>query len=701
MAAPLRFERSVLVPGTMPEALWPFVADTDRLNRAVGLPPPFYTAIPCSEGGSRTIAEYRLGPLSLAKWDEAPFQWEYPRTYWVERAYHWGPIRTFRGGADLTPTASGATTVRTWAEIVPRGPLGYALVRFAVGPRGVAAAARQCELFARYLRGELEDPFPQLRRGHGWTWLADRLFRARPPVAGVAPGQAASNASGVPPAEPDTPPAPARTLQANPASPAAADPAPHSPLASRAAAPEPGVWTTLARLTGDSTLVERLRLHLDRAPDPEVLKMRPFALADRWQAPREAALVLCLRATTLGQLVMTWEVLCPHCRAPKASYAALAQVQPRAFCPSCNVTFEADPGENVEVRFTVDPAVRQASATAFCAAGPMTTPHRPAQTVIPGGGTGVLAARLEPGTYDVYSPQSGRGATLHVTPSAESVPLLGSEAGPAPGGPALTLMLTEEELAPASATVSEGDVAIQVFNGRHVTALVAIEASESAGTAATAALVSQLPEFRDLFSTEILAPGIPVAIQRLSFLFTDIAGSTALYERAGQAQAFRLVQEHFKILFAAVAAQGGTVVKTVGDAVMAVFPTGLAAVDAALAIQGEIRNLDARGLLDPGTMVKIGVHQGACVAATANERADYFGTTVNIAARVEQCCRGGQINLTETLFELPSVRARLEERGADVQMDRVELRGISQPVVIYRVEPLPAGVSGSRSRAIG
>lgn len=187
MAAPLRFERLVLVSGATPEALWPLVSDTDRLNRAVGLPPPFYTAIPRPEGGSRTLAAYRLGPLALARWEEMPFQWQYPRTYWVERVYHGGPIRTFRGGADLTPTAGGATAIRIWADIVPRGPFGQALVRFAVGPGGVTAAARQCEVFARYLRGELDDPFPQLRHRYGWTWLADRLFQARPPAADSTP----------------------------------------------------------------------------------------------------------------------------------------------------------------------------------------------------------------------------------------------------------------------------------------------------------------------------------------------------------------------------------------------------------------------------------------------------------------------------------------------------------------------------------
>ena len=112
-------------------------------------------------------------------------------------------------------------------------------------------------------------------------------------------------------------------------------------------------------------------------------------------------------------------------------------------------------------------------------------------------------------------------------------------------------------------------------------------------TVATGAIVGTMPEFRTLFSADVLAPGSGVRTKRLAFLFTDLAGSTAMYERIGEARAFRLVQEHFQILTEAVSAHNGAVVKTIGDAVMAVFPTGADALAAAVAIQRDIRALEA------------------------------------------------------------------------------------------------------------
>src|SRR5439155_10605793 len=123
----------------------------------------------------------------------------------------------------------------------------------------------------------------------------------------------------------------------------------------------------------------------------------------------------------------------------------------------------------------------------------------------------------------------------------------------------------------------------------------------------------------------------------------DLTGSTALYQAIGQARAFRLVQDHFRMLGSAISANGNAVVKTIGDAVMATFPSGADALAAALQIQVDIRELQAPNGVDVAHLVKIGLHQGACVAVNLNERLDYFGTTVNTAARIEHECRGGQI----------------------------------------------------------
>src|SRR4030095_5293195 len=89
--------------------------------------------------------------------------------------------------------------------------------------------------------------------------------------------------------------------------------------------------------------------------------------------------------------------------------------------------------------------------------------------------------------------------------------------------------------------------------------------------AATAADVTALQVFRDLFATEVVRPGEEISIGSVALMFTDLRDSTRMYRQIGDASAFGRVREHFEILEKALAAEGGPIVKTMGDAVMATF----------------------------------------------------------------------------------------------------------------------------------
>src|SRR5438046_3276742 len=91
--------------------------------------------------------------------------------------------------------------------------------------------------------------------------------------------------------------------------------------------------------------------------------------------------------------------------------------------------------------------------------------------------------------------------------------------------------------------------------------------------------------FRDVYGTETLDVDQRLNITSLTFLFTDLKGSTALYERVGDLVAYDLVRAHFHVLTEIVAFEAGAVVKTIGDAVMATFPTPDRPVGAALRLR--------------------------------------------------------------------------------------------------------------------
>ena len=166
-----------------------------------------------------------------------------------------------------------------------------------------------------------------------------------------------------------------------------------------------------------------------------------------------------------------------------------------------------------------------------------------------------------------------------------------------------------------------------------------------------AALVSTLQEFRDLFAKEMLSPDQSFAIRNLSLVFTDIKGSTEMYERLGDARAFALVKEHFHLMEDVVRQHNGGIVKTIGDAVMAVFATPDTALKAARQMIDAFDQFNSREHITNEIIVKIGLHQGPCIAVTLNERLDYFGTSVNIAARIQGLSDGRDIMVSERLYQ--------------------------------------------------
>jgi class 3 adenylate cyclase len=190
--------------------------------------------------------------------------------------------------------------------------------------------------------------------------------------------------------------------------------------------------------------------------------------------------------------------------------------------------------------------------------------------------------------------------------------------------------------------------------------------------------------FRDLYGTDTIDVEQRLKITSLTFLFTDLKGSTELYERVGDLAAFDLVRAHFRVLNEIVAAEAGAVVKTIGDAVMATFPTPDRAISAALHMREAMRRLnDGRNGED--LQLKIGIHEGPCLAVVLNDRQDYFGQTVNIAARVQALADSRSILATQAVVAYPQTSSLLKTRGLEPMAETRSLRGITQMVPVYEI----------------
>jgi class 3 adenylate cyclase len=190
--------------------------------------------------------------------------------------------------------------------------------------------------------------------------------------------------------------------------------------------------------------------------------------------------------------------------------------------------------------------------------------------------------------------------------------------------------------------------------------------------------------FRDLYRTDTLDIDQRLKITSLTFLFTDLKGSTELYERVGDLVAYDLVREHFRVLHEIVAAETGAVVKTIGDAVMATFPTPDHAISAALRMRDAMHSLnEQRGQED--LLLKIGIHEGPCLAVTLNDRQDYFGQTVNIASRVQGLAVSRSIFATDNVVENPEVSHVIARQGLQPTLQKTSLRGINDEFLVYEI----------------
>jgi class 3 adenylate cyclase len=218
--------------------------------------------------------------------------------------------------------------------------------------------------------------------------------------------------------------------------------------------------------------------------------------------------------------------------------------------------------------------------------------------------------------------------------------------------------------------------------------LVALEAVSWDDLATTAAQVTAMQEFRDMFGSEVLAPGQQIGIESLTLLFTDLRESTQLYESIGDAPAYGQVRDHFDFMRQWIAQHNGGIVKTIGDAVMAVFSCPEDAVRAALDIQRHVHEFNAVQPQDRAIVIKIGIHHGPAIVVNSNDRLDYFGRTINIAARIQGASAGGDLVLSEECYASDGVPEALQEYAATLEGFQTDLKGIAGTAQLYRAQVL-------------
>ncbi|MEM7801223.1 MAG: adenylate/guanylate cyclase domain-containing protein, partial [Chloroflexota bacterium] len=252
-------------------------------------------------------------------------------------------------------------------------------------------------------------------------------------------------------------------------------------------------------------------------------------------------------------------------------------------------------------------------------------------------------------------------------------------------GPASLELGMRRDAWPTYEAVSGPEASLVLNNTSDQEQLFILEHIAWGDDAVTAAEISTMQQFRDLFADEALRAGDQFSVGSLALLFTDIKGSTQLYNEVGDAVAFGLVLEHFDVVKEAILEEEGAIVKTIGDAVMAVFLHPAAGIRAMFKAQERL-SMPPYGKR-PITL-KAALHYGPCIAVSLNERLDYFGSTVNMAARLEKYSQGNDVIISQQVHDDPIVSTLLHERVADFELDHFcePIRGFEGEFQLWRVK---------------
>jgi class 3 adenylate cyclase len=467
----------------------------------------------------------------------------------------------------------------------------------------------------------------------------------------------------------------------------------------------------LARLEGARSwsprIVSRLEALIRTDDDAAVFRVNPFTFARERDLDQDEAIDLFLHAAAHGLFEMDWLLICPRCACAVESFARLRAVLRRFRCPECHNEYEAAMDDFIAIYFNVSP---QICATRY--QRPETLDPFDYMFIFKGVREGYRSngepyldsvrsalrglGFLEPGDTTTFAFEAAEGIVFGGSSDTHAgfVLQVGTERSAEPQRLRLTYLGTGYE--PDRAALASGPVVLEIENATSSRGVLGILHASAGDEDAflrfdpylTGKHLLTSQTFKSLFRSEVVGGAQGLAIRDIALLFTDIRGSTALYQRIGDLNAFQLVQQHFDLLRETTVRHGGAIVKTIGDAVMAAYPDAALAVRAALDMRGALQRFNEDQGERPVSL-KIGVHHGAAIAVTLNDELDYFGQTVNIASRVQEMADASEIWITDAVWHYPGVQALLEPYAAEPRT--AEFHGIEEPMTVVRISsPAPA-----------
>ncbi|MGZ3448665.1 MAG: adenylate/guanylate cyclase domain-containing protein [Polyangiales bacterium] len=626
-------ERTIAAPAPL---VWALVADTNRFDRAAGLAAGSYKFRELEDGSRERVATAKQAGFAI-EWIEPAYDWIEGRFVRGARTFTAGPPKAGGFSVELVPDPKNpatSTIVKARAWVAGTGFFGF-IARMIMRPKFKAALRKYLDAIQEVLKRSVKDEY---------TWAEE------PPAAAARRALLNANTDAV---------------------------------ASGARTPNREAdFDFRARKFAQSPVDPKLRAQLieflQTRPDEEVAAIRPFEVARAWRADKREVLRTFLHAARAGLVELQWQINCPSCRVGAETASSLDKVGRQAHCDSCNIGYDLDFAQHVEAIFKISPSVRAVETAVYCASSPWFRPHVYAQLGIEPGQSSTRKCALPPAELLVRTLRHGRRQVVEIED---------------PPPKSMRIVMTDGAIEVTTSGKAEGgeDTELTIENKatKHETLL--LERTGWSADIVLGSVIATFPDFLDLFATEAPAAGVELSVSSLTLLFSDLTGSTALYERVGDARAFAIVEEHFRDMAKAIVENGGAIVKTMGDAVMATFNSPAAALRAGLQMVAECERAHA----DLGLEVKIGLHDGPCLAVRANDKLDFFGTTVNVAARLQAQAKGSEVVIAEALLDHVEIADTIRKQGMPMRKFEASLKGIreTQKLVGIHATRRPADVS--------
>jgi len=559
--------------------LWPLVSNTERLNKAIGMQSVEYRMEKDETGVLRKFGSFRLAGMMIS-WEEHPFEWVEGSRMGILREFESGPFVWFMSSVELVPLSGGGTELIHRVKIQPRNTIGRVISTLEAGWKGKRALDKVYNRIDQTLQKAKTSDTQQ---------------------------------------DPFEPPKKLTPLQTE-------------RLRMRIQeAVDNGVSEQVA---------SKLEHYLSTAASQTLAQIQPYRLAARLNVSRDEMLDACLVAANCGLLKLQWDIICPTCRAPASNEEVLSNIKNHTECEVCDVEFQSNIGNAIELVFQADGEIRTVDQGHYCSGGPVHSPHVVTQLRIEPGEQLEVDVSLTQGDYLLREVGSTQRQRLRVKTQ---------------GAPSqLDLRLSHLGTISSVPVLRMGPIAISLFNDEDQTRVIRIERTVERDNIVTAAAISADARFRSLFPEQTFDKGTPVATEELALFWATVTNVDEVYRLRSEPEAYLLFQQLLQEIETIVNDHQGAVTKTVGEGLMASFQDRSKAVAAGLAIKDALRLSDKFDGLEIG----VGIHRSRTLVTTQNGRLDYFGAAVRLVQTLANKAGQGLL-MTATVFSDPATQAML------------------------------------------